>query len=65
VLCLTTFGKMAECLPGVLDCASPGADPATCADYNGMYTSQEGNVGLLVGAALIAAFMCFTIGAAA
>ncbi|EOD11436.1 putative inorganic phosphate transporter [Emiliania huxleyi CCMP1516] len=51
------------CVAGVFDCASPLADPDTCAPYNDAYISQEHNLGLLVVASMVAAFMCFTIGA--
>jgi len=51
------------CVAGVFDCASPLADPDTCAPYNAAYISQEHNLGLLVVASMVAAFMCFTIGA--
>ncbi|EOD28854.1 putative inorganic phosphate transporter, partial [Emiliania huxleyi CCMP1516] len=51
------------CEYGVLDCAAAAADPFTCSPYNGVYADQEGNRGLLIVAAVTAAFMCFTIGA--
>mmetsp|Transcript_20021 Transcript_20021/g.46209 ORF Transcript_20021/g.46209 Transcript_20021/m.46209 type:complete len:547 (-) Transcript_20021:328-1968(-) len=51
------------CKTGVADCNIELAHPAGCANYNGLYAEQEGNVVLLVTAAVVAMFMCFTIGA--
>ena len=45
------------CVAGVFDCASPLTDPDTCAPYNDAYISQEHNLGLLVVASMVAAFM--------